>query len=197
MKELWDERYSGEELIYGNEPNRFLAEFIDSEPPSSILLPAEGEGRNALYAASKGFQVYAFDFSIMGRKKALERAEKKELNIHYEIAGAEEWKTARSFNYIAIIYMHMLPDIRNRVHMYFADRLAPGGTLILETFSKKQLLNNTGGPKNIDMLYDVGTLKDDFKSLTIKYIEEKEIILDEGKFHQGKASVIQMKAIKK
>lgn len=197
MKELWDERYSGEELIYGNEPNRFLAEFIDSEPPSSILFPAEGEGRNALYAASKGFQVYAFDFSIMGRKKALERAEKKELNIHYEIAGAEEWKTARSFNYIAIIYMHMLPDIRNRVHMYFADRLAPGGTLILETFSKKQLLNNTGGPKNIDMLYDVGILKDDFKSLTIKYIEEKEIILDEGKFHQGKASVIQMKAIKK
>jgi hypothetical protein len=73
----WNERYGADEYVYGKEPNGFLKEFIDNHPPGKILLPAEGEGRNAVYAASKGWEVTAFDFSEEGKKKALKLALKK------------------------------------------------------------------------------------------------------------------------
>ena len=70
MKEFWNERYRQNEFAYGEEPNEFLKEQLAKLQPGSILFPAEGEGRNAVYAAQSGWQVSAFDISEEGKKKA-------------------------------------------------------------------------------------------------------------------------------
>ncbi|MFN3445417.1 MAG: SAM-dependent methyltransferase, partial [Bacteroidia bacterium] len=63
MKAFWDERYTNNEMVYGYKPNRFLEDQLEELPLGKILLPAEGEGRNAIFAAKLGWQVHAFDFS--------------------------------------------------------------------------------------------------------------------------------------
>ena len=57
MKEFWDQRYSDSEYVYGKKPNQFFKEFVDENQPGKILLPAEGEGRNAVYAAKMNYEV--------------------------------------------------------------------------------------------------------------------------------------------
>ncbi|MBN1599001.1 MAG: class I SAM-dependent methyltransferase [Bacteroidales bacterium] len=196
MKEHWNERYSVNGLVYGDIPNEYFTEFIRKVTPGTLLLPAEGEGRNAVFAAQQGFKVYAVDFSEVAREKALRKAKNKNVKILYENADIRYWNTDIKFNYIAIIYMHLLPDFRSKVHKKMVDILSPGGQIILEVFSKNQIKYKTGGPQNPDMLYNKQVLHDDFKNLDIKEILEKEINLDEGEFHKGKASIIQMKAEK-
>ena len=92
MKTFWDERYSSEEYIYGKEPNEFFAEQIRRLGPGMILLPAEGEGRNAVYAAQIGWKVHAFDSSSVGAAKALDLAAEKNVNILYAISDIETFE---------------------------------------------------------------------------------------------------------
>jgi 2-polyprenyl-3-methyl-5-hydroxy-6-metoxy-1,4-benzoquinol methylase len=93
--QFWNNRYETNDTVYGYEPNQFLKSFIDSHKPGTILLPAEGEGRNAIYAAKKGWKVDAFDFSSVARQKAMQRAEQEKVNIHYEVMNIEDFKATK------------------------------------------------------------------------------------------------------
>ena len=83
MKQFWDQRYAENETVYGFTPNQFFKQFIDGRKPGSILLPAEGEGRNAVFAARLGWEVDAFDSSSVARKKALDFAAKENVTKLY------------------------------------------------------------------------------------------------------------------
>ena len=196
MKETWDQRYSEKEYVYGRMPNAFLKNFIDNEPPAGILLPGEGEGRNAVYAAEKGWQVYAVDLSEAGKEKALSWARENKVVIDYQVADLVEWDAPLTVDCVAIVYTHFEPEFRTMIHHKLIDKLAPGGFFIMEVFSKKQINYDSGGPNNIEMLYDEKLLKEDFKSLKIDFLQERVIDLDEGRFHRGEASIIRMIAKK-
>lgn len=197
MKEMWDQRYNNEDLVYGKDPNLFFKSFVDTHPPGSLLLPAEGEGRNALYAASKGWEVFAVDFSDVARKKALKRAKEEGFEIQYEIADLATWKCSEKFDYVAIIYGHFPEKTRRKLHEKFASYLKSGGCLIMEAFSQDQLHYTSGGPRDISMLYSVDMLKKDFASLQIDYLEEIVKEVNESSLHSGIASIIRMTAYKK
>ncbi len=187
---MWDKRYSVENYVYGEEPNEFFKEQIDKLKPGKILLPAEGEGRNAVYAAGLGWDVTAFDSSGEGKKKALQLAAKNNVSINYTVTSFEEFQSEDEFDVIALIYAHT--KNRHTNHGRLANFLSQNGMVILEGFSKEQFGKNTGGPKNIDMLFSKEELFSDFNYLkSIKFMElERE--LDEGVHHKGKASVIRM-----
>jgi len=85
MKEMWNQRYAAKDFSYGTEPNRFFKDWIDKYPAGEILFPAEGEGRNAIYAAKKGWEVTAFDFSGEGKRKAVQLAEIEKVKIDYKV----------------------------------------------------------------------------------------------------------------
>ena len=68
---MWDQRYSEQPYAYGTAPNAFVKASLDTQKPGKILFAAEGEGRNAVYAAQQGWEVEAFDLSAAGRDKAL------------------------------------------------------------------------------------------------------------------------------
>ncbi|MFW6309898.1 MAG: class I SAM-dependent methyltransferase [Prolixibacteraceae bacterium] len=193
MNTFWDERFSAEKYVYGTEPNLFYKEQLEKLAPGKIVFPAEGEGRNAVYAAEKGWDVVAFDSSIEGKKKAVKLAAEKGVNIDYIINNYENiYFEPHSFDCIVLIFAHMHPFKRTEYHQKLISFLRPGGAIILEGFSKKQINNKTGGPPNIDMLFSKEELQNDFKFLQEHEIWETDVVLNEGLFHQGTASVIRL-----
>ncbi|MFV0591208.1 MAG: class I SAM-dependent methyltransferase [Draconibacterium sp.] len=193
MTNFWDERYSTKEYAYGENPNRFFRQQIEKQTPGSILFAAEGEGRNAVFAATLGWKVSAFDTSSQGKQKALELAKKHKVEIDYRIEGYDTVRFDReSFDCIVLIFAHMQAAARKQNHQHLLNYLKPGGIIILEGFRKEQINKNSGGPKNIEMLFSKEELENDFHGLADIGFEIVDTFLDEGPFHQGMASVIRM-----
>jgi SAM-dependent methyltransferase len=196
MQEFWDERYDTKDFVYGRHPNLLFREFVESNTPGDILLPAEGEGRNAVYAALKGWRVTAFDFSKKARYKAMQLKDEYNVSLDYYISTIENFTTSRKFDAVALIFVHLPPETRRAIHRKLVKFLKPGGHFIMEAFSKKQIHYNTGGPKNVALLYSGQELLEDLKSLELLHYKEKLKRLDEGHYHKGEAEVIQLIARK-
>ncbi len=197
MKDFWDQRYSEPGFAYGMEPNAFFVEVLDSLPPGKLLLPGEGEGRNAIYAAGNGWEVSAFDQSIVARDKALEWADSLDLRFDYKLTSLEEFSCPGPiFDLIAIIYIHLLPETRQQVHNQLSACLKPGGKIIMECFHKKQLRYGTGGPPTKELLYHEDDILSDFMELDVDLCEEEVLDIVAGKYHSGKSSVVRLIANK-
>ncbi len=197
MENFWNERYGHSQYAYGISPNEYLEKKLAKKKPGRALFPAEGEGRNAVYAAKLGWQVDAFDYSSAARKKALELAVSQNVKINYQISDYAGFKAEeRQYDLVALIYAHTDPASRRILHQKVIEALKPKGRVILEAFSKKQLGKSSGGPKDINMLYSLEMLLDDFKSLKIVSGEEVTITLNEGLYHVGEASVVRLVAVK-
>ena len=193
----WDERFSAEEYVYGTKPNAFLEEQLSLLNPGAILFACEGEGRNAVFAASLGWNVSAFDGSKEGQKKANKLAEQIGVTIDYRIGDATEIEyPSESFDCIVFIYAHFPADIRTFIHQRALQWLKVGGTVLLEAFNPEQIPRTSGGPKDITMLYTPEILMHDFADVDDIAISIETVHLDEGPLHQGKAEVIRMIAKK-
>ncbi|MDQ0641041.1 2-polyprenyl-3-methyl-5-hydroxy-6-metoxy-1,4-benzoquinol methylase [Pedobacter sp. W3I1] len=199
----WNDRYSNNEFAYGEQPNNYLKEQLTQLKTGSILFPAEGEGRNAVFAAKLGWKVSAFDISIEGKNKAIQLAEDNNVSIDYQMGELQELDyKAEQFDALALIYAHFPSAIKSTYHKTLSNYLRKGGLVIFEAFSKKHLdylakNEKVGGPKEIDMLFSIEEIKSDFENYEIIVLEEKEIELNEGLFHNGQGSVIRFVGIKK
>ncbi|MDC8099664.1 MULTISPECIES: class I SAM-dependent methyltransferase [Chryseobacterium] len=192
----WDERYTNEEFVYGTDPNLYLQAQLKQLKPGSILFPADGEGRNSVYAALQGWESSAFDISTEGQKKALQLAEQHRISIDYQVGelstlGYQE----EQFDAIALIYAHFPAEIKSSIHRMLNVYLRKGGFIIFEAFSKNHLdyiarNPNVGGPKDIESLFSIDEIKADFPGYDIVELTETEIELKEGLFHNGTGSVI-------
>ncbi len=197
MSNYWDERFGGEEYVYGEDPNVFFAEKLSNLNPGKIILPCEGEGRNAVYAAVLGWKVHAFDNSTAGKTKAVALANKKVASINYDISDAMHAAYPENgADIVAFIFAHFPPEIRTAIHQKAIKWLKPGGIMLLEAFNPNQLGNLSGGPQDITMLYTTEMLRTDFEELDIKLLEKKQIELKEGRHHDGNAEVVRFIGIK-
>jgi SAM-dependent methyltransferase len=194
--ERWNDRYSKDEFAYGEKPNNYLKEQLEKLDPGKILFAAEGEGRNAVFAAKLGWEVSAFDISIEGKNKALRLAEANNVTIEYKVGELETLNYDNDqFDAIALIYAHFPAEIKSSYHKTLDKYLRNKGIIIFEAFSKKHLdymekNQNVGGPKEIEMLFSIDEIISDFRNYEIIELEEKEIELNEGLFHNGNGSVI-------
>lgn len=197
IKEFWNERYASKEFAYGTHPNVLFKAIIDKLPPGKILMAAEGEGRNAVYAATKGWQVDAFDLSEEGKHKAEKLAAHKQVVIQYSVNSFEDF-TAKdnSYDCIAFIFSHLPEAGRQKNFRKLLHYLKPGGVCIAIGFSTKQLGKASGGPKELSMLFSEKQLLDDFHEIKDIQIREMEMELDEGPFHKGVGSLIEMTGYK-
>ena len=199
----WNDRYSKEEFAYGEEPNNYLKEQLTKLTAGTILFPAEGEGRNAVYAAKLGWTVSAFDISNEGKIKALKLAKKNNVTIEYKVGELETLDFKKEqFDAIALIYAHFPANIKSLYHKIFDRLLKNEGILIFEAFSKNHLdyvtaNEKVGGPKDIESLFSIDEIKSDFPNYEIIELAEKEIELNEGLYHNGVGSVIRFIGRKK
>jgi len=199
----WNDRYSKEEFAFGEKPNSYLKEQLEKLPVGTILFPAEGEGRNAVFAASLGWKVSAFDISIEGRKKALRLAEANNVTIDYQVGELQTLHyDTEQFDAIALIYAHFPAEIKSLYHKTLDRYLRKNGVIIFEAFSKNHLdyvskNPNVGGPRDLPSLFSIDEIKTDFANYEIIELIEKEIELREGLFHNGTGSVIRFVGRKK
>ena len=192
MKQFWNQRYTDNDMVYGREPNAYFKSFIDSHKPGTLLLPAEGEGRNAVYAATKGWKVDAFDFSEVAKEKAMNIARDKKVMINYELKNIAEFKATRQYDAVGLVYVHLPAELRKSFHQEVYNSIKPGGFLLFEAFAKEQVQFESGGPKDAALLYDAPSICSDFPFLHLMTCEQKEVVLNEGDYHQGKAAVLRM-----
>lgn len=199
----WNDRYSKDEFAFGEQPNNYLKEQLENLKIGTILFPAEGEGRNAVYAAKLGWTVSAFDISVEGQKKALRLAETNKVNINYQVGELQELNyNMEQFDAIALIYAHFPADIKSLYHKTLDKYLRKGGVIIFESFSKKHIdyvLKNekVGGPRDIESLFSIDEIKSDFINYDFEELVETEIELNEGLYHNGQGSVIRFVGRKK
>lgn len=196
-KDFWNERYADKNFIYGTEPNVFFKDQIIKLNSGKALFLGEGEGRNAVYAATLGWLVDAVDFSSSAKEKALKLAEKKNVKINYEVCDLNEYDYNEKFyDIVVMIFIHLPLDIRLNVFNKSIDSLKRGSKLIVEAFSKQQIKYNSGGPRLLDLLYSEEDLLLLSNRLKIELFEIKEIDLSEGEYHKGIANVIRLVGIK-
>lgn len=204
MKEFWNERYAQNEFAYGEQPNAYFKQALAKLKPGKLLLPAEGEGRNAVYAAQQGWEVYSFDWSIEAQKKAQALATKIQVAIDYFVGTAKDLNYQDSFfDAAALIYAHLPKAELKLLFEKLSMQLKPGGVLLFEGFSTDHLTFNSvnekaGGPKKKELLFDLKTLKKELShEFLFTYGEALEIELNEGLYHNGKSAVIRFRAEKR
>lgn len=199
MPNMWDERFSRPEFVYGEAPNAFVKENAHLlKPGGEILAAGDGEGRNSVWLARQGFRVVNVDYSREGLKKTRILAAKHGVNVRTICADLSKWNFPREqFDGVVATFLHLPPDIRSTVHRNFLKTLKPGGRIILEAFHKSQLGLTSGGPKDPALLYEVEALKQDFTEAGEVTCEQVEKVLDEGPGHQGVARVVDCLVLKK
>jgi len=199
----WNERYSKDEFAFGKQPNNYLKEQLEKLNVGTILFPAEGEGRNAVFAANLGWTVSAFDISMEGKKKADRLAKINNVTIDYQVGDLQEISfDTKQFDVIALIYAHFPANIKSLYHKTLDKYLRNGGVVIFEAFSKRHIdyvskNENVGGPRDLKSLFSIEEIKSDFANYDIIELEEKEIELSEGLYHNGTGSVIRFVGQKK
>lgn len=195
-QKFWNKRFESQKFAYGTEPNVFFKNCIDQLTPKTILMPADGEGRNGVYASSLGWKVISTDLSEKGKDKALQLAKENNTTLEYMVGDIEHFNfPARSFDCIGLIYAHFAAEKIAAIHQKLNRWLKPNGSIIFEAYSKSHLKYRecnpkVGGPKSLEMLFSVEDIKRDFPNFDFQILEDIEIELNEGEFHNGTSKVI-------
>ena len=196
-KDFWNTRYSDQEFAYGTEPNEFFKEQIEKLKSGTALFLGEGEGRNAIYAAKLGWQVDAIDFSSSAKDKAIKLAEINYVNINYEVCDLNDYKFKENYyDLVVMIFVHLPLDLRRNVFQKSIASLKQNGKMIIESFSKEQINNSSGGPQSIELLYSENDVLDLVRNLKTELIESIAINLNEGEYHNGKADILRYVGVK-
>lgn len=203
MENKWDKRYADTAYIYGKTPNDYLKEKLKNLTPGKMLFPADGEGRNSVYAAQLGWATTSFDGSSEGKQKAKKLAAEHNVSIDYEVSAAKGVHYPKNtFDGISFIYAHFSANQRRAIHQELVKPLKKGGVLILEGFSKAHIKNQqenpqVGGPPIKAMLFDLEEIKKDFEGFEFIEAIEQEIQLNEGYKHVGQGTVVRLFALKR
>ena len=195
---FWNERYAAHGLVYGDAPNDFLVQMARHLPSRGRALDiGAGEGRNALFLASRGLDVLAVDQSDVGLLKAQKRARDRALTLRTQAADLNDFTTEpASLDAVTSIFVHLPATLRAAVHQRIGTWLKPGGIFLLEAYAPDQLQRNTGGPKDPALLAPLDTILRELDGLTIEHQAALVRTVTEGQFHSGEASVIQVLARK-
>jgi SAM-dependent methyltransferase len=163
-----------------------------------VLCVADGEGRNSVWLARQGFQVEAFDISEVGVTKARKLASESGVPVDYTVADCEQydWAAQRHDGVVAVFIQFADPDMRTRLFANMVRSLKPGGVLILQGYTPRQLEYKTGGPGQLSHLYTATLIRDAFKDLRIIELIEYEADLSEGSRHAGRSALLGLAATK-
>ena len=196
---MWDQRFSGDDYLFGREPNAYLRSKAPLLPSGgSVLCVADGEGRNSVWLAKQGLKVQAFDISEVGVAKARLLALEAGVSVDYTVADCEQynWAAQSHDGVVAIFIQFADPEMRSRLFANMVHALKPGGVLILQGYTPKQLDYKTGGPGQLLNLYTADLMREAFKALRIVELTEYEADLAEGARHTGRSALLGLVATK-
>jgi SAM-dependent methyltransferase len=191
----WDERFSEPGYVFGTAPNAWLAsQRALFEPGKRALALADGEGRNSVWLAALGLQVDAFDISSVGVDKARVLAASQGVTVNYHVADCDSFNWEHgAYDYVVAIFVQFAdPPLRARLFANMVKSLKPGGYLLLQGYTPRQLDHNTGGPGVLSHLYTPELLRTELPGLEMIALDEYEAQLAEGTRHNGPSALIGM-----
>jgi len=191
--QTWNRRYDSAEFLFGTGPNEWLREQAHLLPPHGrVLCVADGEGRNSVWLARQGFEVDAFDVADRAVDKARAFAMGEGVSVNYAVADCDgfPWPEAAYDGVAAIFVQFADPPMRARLFERIVRSLKPGGVLILQGYTLKQLDYRTGGPPILSHLYTRDLLLAAFADLSIIELREYEAEIHEGQGHSGRSALV-------
>jgi len=193
---VWDERYSGEDYFYGTEPNAFLvSQAYRLQSGMSCLAVADGEGRNGVWLAEQGLDVLSLDASPVAQEKARRLAHSRGVLMRFEQDDLLSWRSEERFDVIAAIFIQFVgPDMRPAQFENLKRHLKPGGLLLLQGYTPRQLEYKTGGPSQVENLYSAAMLRELCADMEILHQREHDSVIHEGTGHSGMSALIDMVA---
>ena len=198
--EFWNERFNKEEFIFGKEPNEYLVDQTGKylKPGNKVLCIADGEGRNGVWLAKQGMQVVGFDVSDIALEKAKQFAADNQVEVTYSLSDTDrfDWQENTYDAVIGIFIQFAEPQMRARIFKQAHKALKPGGILILQGYTLKQLEYKTGGPSLKDHLYTEGIIRELAKEFQILDLRCYEKELNEGARHAGMSALLGLVAKK-
>lgn len=200
-QDFWSDKYRavGESYLFGTAPNRFLAAQAGLlRAGQRALSVADGEGRNAVWLAEQGLDVTATELSPVALDKAEALAAARGVRVDFALADALNWTYPdEAFDLVVAIFIQFAaPDERARLFENLKRTLRPGGRIVLQGYTPKQLDYRTGGPSAVDNLYTAAMLRETFGDFDIERLDEYEDVLDEGSAHRGQSALVGMVARK-
>lgn len=195
----WNDRYQGPDYVFGTEPNAYLRKHAGLWPAGQrVLCVADGEGRNSVWLARQGLQVDAFDISDVGVRKARALARDAGVSVHFAIGDCDQyvWPTGIYDGVVAIFVQFADPPMRQRLFANMVKCLKPGGILILQGYTPRQLEYKTGGPSQESNLYTEDMLRAAFSDMEVIELLDYEDALTEGAHHRGRSALIGLVARK-
>ena len=192
--QFWDKRFSQAEYVFGKEPNAYLKKQVEKfiQPGACALCVADGEGRNSVWLAKQGLSVEAFDISPVAIEKANQLASHGQVSVAFTVASTHSWVwKPNHYDLIAAIFIQFAtPNMRVDLFAQMRDSLKPGGYLILQGYTPKQLDYKTGGPPSIDHLYTTELIQDLLRGMEICDWQEYEAVIHEGEGHHGMSALM-------
>ena len=189
----WNRRFADNDYLFGSEPNAWLREHASVwSPGDRVLCVADGEGRNSVWLAEQGLTVEAFDIADVGVAKARRLAAARGVTVDFAVADCDAypWPEAVYDGVAAIFVQFADPAMRGRLFAHIVRSLKPGGTLVLQGYTVKQLDYRTGGPPLASHLYTESLLREAFADLDLIELREYEAELAEGSGHCGHSALI-------
>ena len=197
--DFWNARYNTDDYIFGTAPNVFLAsQSALIRPGMRALAVADGEGRNGVWLAERGAAVHAIDCSPAALEKARKLARERGVTLQTEQADLLEWCWPEAaYDLVAAIFIQFAPPPeRDRVIAGIRRTLKPGGLLILQGYTPKQLEFGTGGPPSAANMYTAELLRQWFGDWEILHLHQHESMIAEGSHHHGMSALIDLVARK-
>lgn len=197
---IWDQRYAGDEYHFGTEPNAFLlAQRHWLKAGTSCLAVADGEGRNGVWLAQQGLDVLSVDASPVALAKARKLAGERGVQVRFEQADLLQWEWGEErYDVVVGVFIQFVPPAQ-RVAMFESIKrsLKPGGLMLLQGYTPRQLEYRTGGPSQVENLYTAALLREMFADMDILHLVEHDSHISEGAGHCGMSALIDMVARKR
>ncbi len=189
----WNRRFADDGFLFGSEPNAWLREHASVwSPGARVLCVADGEGRNSVWLAERGLAVDAFDIAEVGVAKARRLAAQRGVTVNFAVADCDAYLWPEGvYDGVAAIFVQFAdPAMRGRLFAHIVRSLKPGGTLVLQGYTPRQLDYRTGGPPLASHLYTETLLREAFADLDLVVLREYEADIAEGSGHCGHSALI-------
>lgn len=194
----WDERFARDDYVYGEQPNVWIEQNLPALGANAqVLAIADGEGRNTVWLAKQGYRATNWDYSQVGIQKTQQLAQAAGVQVSAQVIDLiHDPLPEVQFDAMVASFFHLPKAHQQTSWQNLLTRLNPGGYLVVQVFDEAQLPNTSGGPKSLDLLYNLDFWQDLLATWQVDICQVCYDDLDEGPLHQGRACVINIKATK-
>lgn len=196
---MWNEKFDRPDHLYGVEPNDFLRSSFDwISAKGRVISLGEGEGRNAVFLAKQGYAVTALDSSSVGLEKTKRWASQQNVTVETRLADLSMSELGnREWDGVIVIFCHLPKDLRLDIWKKIERSLKPGGVLLMELYTPRQLEatkagRSIGGPKDLDLLVTEDEIRKSFPEMEFKILREVDRDIKEGVGHEGPSHTVQV-----